>query len=146
MKHKKRRKPRPERASGKQGNPAWEQIKDRFRRIDRSAVFACALWFFVLFGIYTVCNHYQLILHFYVYAIAAGIIALSYFVLCGGSFSGDVEFNKEALPKSMTDSEKDLAEEKFYKRREWAKRLIPPLFGIILTLGIDLVYLNVVLL
>ncbi len=146
MKHKKRRRPRHEQSkTDRSANPAWERVKDRFRRINRRTVMITLFWFLGAELFYTVCNYFTFTFHLYLYPIAFGVLALAYFILNGGRLGGQAEFNPSALPSSMTEEEKQKAENAFNLRRKWAKSLLPPLFAIITTLCIDLIYLNWVL-
>lgn len=143
MKHKKRhRKPSP--SPRTDSNPALARIKERIRRIDRQDVIQTALWLVGVFLFYTVCNHLRLTFHVILYPIALGALAVGYFLLNGGTFERNSELDPSRFPEDWDEERREKETARFYRNRALAKRLLPPLFAVITTLCIDLIYLNVV--
>lgn len=140
MKYKKRRNPRPEpKSKSRASNSLWAQIKETFKRVDRTAVRNTALWFLAAEAVYAVCNYFELTVHLYLYPILLGVTAVAYLVLNGGSFSKNVEFSPSP---SKNEEENAKAEERFHRNRAKARQLLPILFALALTLCIDMIYLN----
>ena len=140
--HKRKRRP-----AGKESasyNPAWERIKERFRKIDRGDVLRTGAWFLGLYALYTLLNHFRFTFHWILYPIFLGLLAVGYLILNGGSFDRNRILTPEDLPAEWDRERKEKAIFELNRRRAWAKRLLPPLIGVVLTLMFDLIYLNVV--
>lgn len=125
-------------------NPAWERVKARFRKIDRKELTATVLWFLSVFLFYTVCNFFEWTFHVVLYPLALGLLAGGYLLLNGGTFARDAEPDPDRFPASWDEERRKQACERFARNRKWARKLLPPLFAVMATLCIDLIYLNVV--
>lgn len=125
-------------------NPAWERIKERFRRIDRGDILRTAGWLLLFSALYALLNHFRFTFHWVLYPVVLGLLAVAYLLLNGGSFDRHTTLTVDDLPDDWDRARKEKAVSDFNARKAWAKRLLPPLIGIMLTLMFDLIYLNVV--
>ena len=139
--HRKRHKPQSRKAAAA-SNPAWERIKDRFRRIDRGDVLRTGGWLIGLGALYALLNHFRFTFHWVLCPVALGLLAVAYLILNGGSFDRHTQLTPDDLPSDWDRARKEKAVADFYARKAWAKRLLPPLIGVMLTLMFDLIYLN----
>ncbi len=125
-------------------NPAWDRVKERFARIDRRDVLKTGLWFLLLFSLYTVCSYFELTLHVYAYPIALGVLGGAYVFLNGGTFDRHATIDEDRFSPDLTKEQKRKIIEGFARRQKLARSLLAPLFGVMMTLLIDLIYISVV--
>jgi len=142
MKKKHKRNPRARGAGGESSlSAATAPLRHSLKQIAWKKVAITLLWLAILLLIYTVCNHFHLTPHVLLYPLAAGILAVCFFLLNGCSFS-TAPIDPDALPRELDAEAREALLARLNRRRETAKRLLPPLIGLVGTLLIDMLYLH----
>ena len=126
-------------------DPAYLNAKDSLKRSAKRFNWRLALKalleFLFVFFVYHALNAFQLTFHLYLYPILICVLAVAYFFLNGGTF-GKNDLTEADLPKEWEEEKKAEFLAKHRRRQKWARELLPVLFAFLLTVMLDLVWLN----
>lgn len=126
-------------------DPAYQNAKSELKKTAKSFNWRLALCtlliFLFVFFTYHALNTFRLTFHLYLYPIMILVLAVAYFWLNGGTF-GKNDLTESDLPAEWDGEKKSEYLTKHRKKQAIAKKLLPFLLAFLLTVMLDLVYLN----
>ena len=112
-----------------------QQLKEEAKKINLKLWLITFISVLCIFGVYQLCVYFAFKPIVHIYAVAAGILAVCFFVFNKGL--SNQKLTLDDLPSDWDEGRK----EAFLKSRRKAKLFLIPLIGILLTFAFDIIYL-----
>ena len=117
----------------------FEEKAEEVKRPKWIRLLYVAIIFLVLEALYMVGLHYEWKPIVYIYAIAATLLFVAYFVINAGFENKPVPL--DALPESWDEEKKKAFAENDKKRKDIARKLMYVIIPLLLVIGVDIVYM-----
>ncbi|MBR4292256.1 MAG: hypothetical protein IKT54_01410 [Clostridia bacterium] len=117
----------------------FEEKAEEVKRPKWIRLLYVALIFLVFEAVYMTGLHFEWKPIVYIYAIAATLLFLAYFVINAGFENKPIPL--DALPEAWDDDKKKRFAENDKKRKEIARKLMYFIIPLLLVIGIDIVYM-----